>query len=140
MFNIVKSVISAGGYKLAEIQPRIKKMYMLGDITEAQMDQLLDMASGGVSTDAERPEVLDMIRSLSERVDALEAILKDAEPETDANTYPNWVSWDGISKNYPLGAIVRHNGQLWESVFNGQNVWEPGAAGTGGLWVAYTPA
>lgn len=56
MFDIIKSAISAGGYKLTDIMRKIKKLYILGDLTEAQTDELLAMASGGVSTDAERPE------------------------------------------------------------------------------------
>ena len=34
MYNIIKSVILAGGYKLADIQFKVKKMYIMGDITE----------------------------------------------------------------------------------------------------------
>ena len=47
MFELIKSVISAGGYKLAEIQHKIKKMYFYNDLTEAQMDELLALAAGG---------------------------------------------------------------------------------------------
>ena len=57
------------------------------------------------------------------------------EPE-----YPEWKPWDGISKDYQKGAIVSHNGELWESVYDGQNVWQPGAPGTENMWVKYTPA
>ena len=53
MYEIIKNVISAGGYKLAEIQHKVKKLYILGDLTEEQADELLAMAAAGVSTDAE---------------------------------------------------------------------------------------
>jgi hypothetical protein len=143
MYEVIKSVIIAGGYKLAEIQRKVKKLYLLGDITEEQMDELLSLAAGGVSTDAERPEVLDMIQTLATEIKALESRVKDLEgdepAEPDVPAYPAWKPWDGISKDYQQGAIVSHNGQLWESVFNGQNVWEPGASGTDALWVIYTP-
>ena len=55
MFEVIKSVISAGGYKLADMQYKIKKLYMMGDLTEDEMTNLLSRAAGGVSTDAERP-------------------------------------------------------------------------------------
>jgi len=136
MFEIFKSMISAGGYKLTEIQHKIKKLHLLGDLSEEEMDDLLAMASRGVSSDAERPETLDMIESLFEKISALEERVKALEGgEPDAPEYPDWKPWDGISKDYQLGAIVTHNGELWESVFEGQNVWEPGALGTDSMWV-----
>ena len=140
MYEIIKNVISAGGYKLAEIQHKVKKLYILGDLTEEQADELLAMAAAGVSTDAERPEVLEMLQSLAARIDAhgkrLSALEGDTDPETPA-AYEAWAAWDGVSDKYQPGAIVTHNGQLWRSAYNGQNVWEPGAAGTENLWVKY---
>lgn len=146
MFEVIKTVISAGGYKLAEIQHKVKKLYVIGDLTESQMDELLTLAAGGVSTDAERPGNLTLIENLAMEVEALKdrvAALegnKDDEAGSDAEEYPVWKAWDGISKDYQEGAIVSHNGELWESVFAGQNVWEPGASGTDFLWVKYTSA
>ena len=147
MYEIIKNVIAAGGFKLADIQHKIKKLYVMGDITEEQLDGLLQMASGGVSPDAERPETLAMMKNLSERMDGLEARLKALEDGTGENpgvdpeapVYEAWESWDGISNKYQPGAIVSHNGKLWRTVYNGQNVWEPGAAGTASLWAEYSP-
>ncbi len=136
MFDIIKTTISAGGYKLADIMYKIKKLFLLGDLTEEQMDELLDMASGGVSADAERPETLKLIQTLAAEMEVLKArvtALEGTEEETPA--YPIWKPWDGISKDYLKGAVVSHNGKLWESVFEGQNVWEPGEPGTENLWV-----
>jgi hypothetical protein len=139
MYEVLKSVISAGGYKLADIQHKVKKLYVIGDLTEAQMDELLSIASGGVSTDAERPEVMAMLLSLAERIEALEKKLHEsAEPGEETPEHEAWKPWDGMSNKYQHGAIVSHNGKLWQSVFAGQNVWEPGAAGTESLWVEYT--
>lgn len=138
MYEVLKSVISVGGYKLTEIQHKIKKLYVFGDLTEAQMDELLAMASRGVSTDAERPETLDLIHTLSEEIKALESRVKALEGGSEEEpTIAEWKPWDGISKDYQNGAVVSHNGELWESVFNGQNVWEPGTVGTENLWVKY---
>ena len=142
MFDIIKSAISAGGYKLTDIMRKIKKLYILGDLTEAQTDELLAMASGGVSTDAERPETLAMIRALAAKIEALEVRLKTLEGANDEGggeqpAYAAWKPWNGISEDYQKGAVVSHNGELWESVFDGQNVWEPGTAGTETLWTVY---
>lgn len=143
MFDIIKSVISAGGYKLAEIQHKIKKLWIQGDLTEEQADELLILAQGGVSPDAERPEVLEMLRSLSARVDdlaaevaALKTETDTTEPDTEATEYEAWTPWDGISDKYQPGYIVTHKGELWQSVYPGQNVWEPG---TVEFWIPYDP-
>lgn len=130
MYDIIKSVISKGGYKLAEIQHKIKKLYGWGDLTEEQADELLAVASNGASPDAERPETLSILQSLADRVKALEDKLTDGQTGTEGtDEYPVWKAWDGISFDYQQGAIVSHNGKLWQSVFEGQNVWEPGVYG-----------
>lgn len=142
MKNIMKNVIATGGYKLAEIQHKIKKLYIMGDLTETEMDELLALASVGVSTDAERPETLRMIQTLSDKITALEDRVKALEGNTGGgeqpSEYPAWKPWDGISKDYQNGAVVFHNGELWKSVYEGQNVWEPGAVGTENMWVKHT--
>ena len=137
MYNIIKSVIAAGGYKLADIQYKIKKMYAMGDITEGQMTELLTLAAAGVSPDAERPETIAMLQTLLGKIEALEARVKALEeayaPEEPDEpiqpVYEAWEPWNGIDNRYQPGAIVTHNGKIWESVFEGQNVWEPGAVG-----------
>lgn len=144
MFEVIKGVIYSGGYKLSELRHKIQKLYVLGDLTEEQMEELLVMASTGISADAERPELLSIVKNLSERLNAVEERLKaleggNTETDTEATDHPAWKPWDGVSADYQNGAVVSHNGELWESVFGGQNVWEPGTAGTEGLWVKYTP-
>lgn len=134
MYNIIKDVIAKGSFKLTEIQQKVKKLYLLGDITETQMDELLARASGSVSADAERPEFLVLIQNLAEEVGALSdrvKALEGGEAETETVGYPEWKIWNGISMDYQCGAIVVHNGELWESVFGGQNVWEPGTVDEG---------
>ncbi len=138
MYEVIKSVIATGGYKLTQIQHKIKKLYILGDLSEEQMDELVVLAAGGVSVDAERPENLELIRDLAEKIAALEsrvAVLEGTEGSDESNI---WKVWDGISTDYQQGAVVSHNSQLWESVFAGQNVWEPGTAGTESMWISVT--
>lgn len=139
MYKVLKSVISAGGFKLADIQYKVKKLYATGDLTEEQLDELLAMAVNGISPENERPEVMEMIRRLAERVEALEEKMKEpSEPgEEDPAEYEAWQPWDGISNKYQYGAIVIHKDKLWQSEYNGQNTWEPGTPGTETLWVVY---
>lgn len=134
MFEIIMAAIASGNYKLTEMQVKIHRMYIRGALTEEQMEQLLNMASGGVNADAERPDVLEMLQSLAKRIEAIE---KQIGQEDDPEEHEAWKPWDGISNKYQYGDIVSHNGKLWISVFHGQNVWEPGTAGTETLWSEY---
>lgn len=149
MYEVMKNAISKGGYKLLEVQQRIKRLYALGDLTEEQMDELLQMAADGASAESERPSDVEMIMSLAEMVAALEARVEalegsnsgggdDGGSDEEQPEYESWKPWDGISNDYQYGAIVSHKDKLWISVFNGQNVWEPGVVGTENLWQLYT--
>lgn len=146
MYNIFKNRISAGGYHLADIQHRIKKLYALGDLTEEQTDELLSMTQQHASADAERPETMLILKSLSDRIEAIEKKLETGETPSEGETgsdttveeYEPWKPWDGVSNKYQPGAIVTHNGKLWKSIHTGQNTWEPGTVGTERLWVEYT--
>ncbi len=137
MYDVLKDVISAGGYKLSEIRYKVKKLYAIGDLTEEQMDELLALASGSISADAERPEVLEMLKALSDRIEVLEKKMISGDGSEEPAEYEKWQPWDGISNKHQYGAIVRHVGKLWLSTFHGQNVWEPGAPGTETIWVVY---
>lgn len=149
IYEVLKSTISGGNYKLHDVQQRIKRLFVLGDLTEEQTDELLTMASVGASADAERPETLALIQALAESINALEARVAALESGNNSGTddagdaepplYEPWKPWDGISKDYQKGAIVSHNGELWQSTLDGQNVWEPGTAGTALFWHKYDP-
>ena len=141
MYGIFKSRITTGGYQLADIQRRMKKLYSMGDLTEEQLDELMSLSQKNAAADAERPEVIQLLQEVAKRVEALEKKLEDQEEGNgeEPAAYEAWTAWDGISDKYQPGAVVAHNGKLWKSELKGQNVWEPGAVGTEALWVEYTP-
>lgn len=51
----------------------------------------------------------------------------------DPSVIPEWEQ-PGPENAYQLGDKVTHNGKTWESIYDGDNVWEPGAVGTESLW------
>lgn len=42
---------------------------------------------------------------------------------------PDWVQPEGSHDAYDKGDKVRHNGKVWESTYDGKNVWEPSVYG-----------
>ena len=150
MYTVIKSCIERGEFKLGEIIPRIREESFSGLISESERDELIELAHEKVNPSNEAPDVMLIIENVIKRLDEVEAILKQliapeqpegsenpeetpedpTEPsESEQPVYPVWEPWDGMSKNYQKGDIVIHNDELWESTFEGQNVWEPGTPG-----------
>lgn len=146
MFDLIKNTIQSGNYKFLELQQRIARLYAMGNISAEELDELMGMAVEKASPDQERPELLTLIQNLSAKVDDLAAevaVLNSGSADGDAAEgdsceYPSWQPWDGLSDKYQPGTIVSHNGKLWESVYPGQNVWEPGTVDER-FWAEYLP-
>lgn len=139
MYNIIKTEIK-GGRKLPEVTRLINIAMGAGKLTEAQFRELNEEALAAANPDENQPDLRQMVLALEERVKALEEKNGTTRPDApeDGGEYPAWKPWDGISKDYQQGAIVTHNGKLWQSAFAGQNTWEPGTIGTEALWKEYT--
>lgn len=55
-------------------------------------------------------------------------------PGQEGTEIGEWVQPDSTN-GYKKGDRVWHNGRLWESTFDGANVWEPGIVGVGeNIW------
>lgn len=147
MYNSLKTQITFGAFNVLDMQRRAQKIYAMGGLTEDQLDELLALIAEKANPDNERPELLALIQALSAKVDKLTLRVKALEAgdgesgadEGDISEYPDWQPWDGLNDQYQPGAIVAHVDQLWQSAYNGQNVWEPGTVDER-FWVKYTPA
>lgn len=137
MYDMILRIITSGDYKLPDITNKINTMWITGNLTDDQRDNLLSQAAEHLDPETERPENLEMLEKLATRVTDLEKRMSKLEGKSENTGYPEWVPWDGLSDNYQYGDIVAHNGKIWKSTYNGQNVWEPGTVGTESLWVEY---
>lgn len=72
MKEFIKNIIDSGDYKLDEIERKIKKLYVLGDLTENDMEELLTMAADGVDNSAQI-DLFNKIVDLEHRIIALES-------------------------------------------------------------------
>ena len=133
MYEIVKNVINTGAYKLADLAGKIDNLWVEGALNETQRDELLELARAGATTTAEAPGLSERVSMLETAVGelktAVQKILDGTASTPEEPQYEAWTPWDGRINKYQYGALVTHNGHLWESTFTGQNVWEPGAAG-----------
>lgn len=136
MYEIIKSVIEAGVYDLPDMIKKIDTIWVQGDITETQKNELKALATKNAPRDEDGNELL---KRVIERVEALEedvSILKNGgtEPEPPKDEYVEWIPYDGIhSGRYMKDAKVTRNGKKYISLVD-NNVWEPGMPGTETVW------
>lgn len=138
--NILENVIKSGKFDLARATQLIESGYLDGSYTEAERNELLALRDQYLNPQTQAPDLKEALKRLEEKYAALEERVKTLEgngataPGEDG-AYPAWEPWNGISTQYQKGDRVTHNGFVWESVYIGQNTWEPGTLGTEGIWV-----
>lgn len=71
MKEFIVGVIEKGDYKLDEIEVKIKKLYVLGDLTEEEMNELLQFAADSVDNSAQI-DLFQKVVDLEHRIEALE--------------------------------------------------------------------
>ena len=134
IYSILKSVIESGEYRLSDMTGRIDTVWAEGKLTDAQRMELHALTQSRLTPDSEAPALAAQVAALTARMADMEARLTALEGGGAAEEWPAWEPWDGVSDRYKQGAQVTHNGYHWRSTYAGQNVWEPGAAGTEALW------
>lgn len=138
MANLLRNVIRNGGMPLTQVAERIETMYLNGRISGEERNELTELMHAKANPENEKGGWKEMYEALAAKYNELEARVKalekaaSGEPEGGEEVgeeIPEWKPWDGISDRYQPGAVVVHNGSVWESVYTRQNVWEPGAPG-----------
>lgn len=145
MYEIIETAILTGGYDLQAMASKIDALYAADRLTADEWQKLRKLCCDKLKPEDTRPELQEQVEYLAARVTALEAKVEALEAGQSGETggeavYEEWQQpIAGLTDKYQKGAIVQHNGKLWLSTYNGQNVWEPGAVGTESLWAEYTP-
>ena len=143
MYNIIETAILTGGYDLQAMASKIDAMYAADRLTADEWQKLRKLCLDHLKPEDTRPELQQQLEYLAARVTALEAQVAALTGAASGGTEKDYADWvqpvAGLTNKYQQGAIVRHNGKLWQSAYPGQNVWEPGVLGTEALWTEYTP-
>lgn len=138
MYTIIKNVITIGNYTLSDMTQKINTLWITGELTDEQHDELIQLMYQNLNPSTEAPELSERLSRVESRVTALEEAVKElqqsggetTEPEPGTVAIPEWEPWDGVSDKYKPGAVVQHNGKYYQNTFSGaQNTWEPGTFG-----------
>ena len=87
MYQIIKNVIERGGYDLTAILQKVNTLWVNGNITDEQYDELLELARGGAQT-KDSVDIIARLNDLENRVRALES---NTQTETPTEEYPEFV-------------------------------------------------
>lgn len=110
MFNIIKSVISAGYFELKDLLAKIDTLWLQGSLTDAARLELIELARGKADPANSFAPIQAQIDALADRVKALEAAAKPTEPDTPAAEWPDYIQPTGSHDAYHTGDKVTHNG------------------------------
>ena len=129
MADILRRVINGGGLALSQVAERIETMYLSGRINAEERSELTELMHSKANPANEAGDYKALYQVLAEKYNELDARVKVLEGGADEEEIAQWRPWDGVSDEYQPGAVVIHDGRRWQSVYEGQNVWEPGAPG-----------
>lgn len=115
MKSIFENVIKKGGYDLAELLLKIDVYHVEGKLTDAERDELYDMART-------KPEAQYDINTEIEKLWLAIKALQNGE--ADDTEVKDFVQPTGAHDAYNKGDKVRYNGKVYRSLINA-NVWSP---------------
>lgn len=129
MRSFIEGIIETGRFKLSDMETRIKRLFVTGDLTEQDMTELL-AAAAEHAQDAEQLDVAAKLADLEHRVKALEDA---AQPEPQFVIWtPGYVTRRGETVQYDVDGdgvldLVRYDGgrdytALSPGKINGWNV------------------
>lgn len=72
MYDFIKSLILAGGYRLDAMEKTIERHYVRGDLTEAQRVELLQLAADHAD-ESKEIDIVAVLADLERRIEVLES-------------------------------------------------------------------
>lgn len=129
MYEMIKTVIASRTYTDSNaLIAKIQRLYIEGTLTESQYTELRTMLAeqNPVKTydvESELDRVWVELRRIASIVDSMPEPSPEPEPSEDV---PDWVQPTGAHDAYQKGDKVRYNGDVYESLIDG-NVWSPDA-------------
>lgn len=135
MLETFQTIINAGGYDLADLTERIKTIYAMGELTEDEMEQLIEQAQTNAKPDDSYAPLADRVknietwqREVEERLSKLEtgSSTDPGEPEKPVDEWPEYKQPTGAHDAYHVGDKITYNGKHYTCLMDGC-VWTPDA-------------
>lgn len=135
MFEAFQTIINAGGYDLADLTERIKTMYVMSELTEDEMKQLLEQAQDNAKPDDSYAPLADRVKAIEEWETTIEERLSKlgtgsstdpGEPEEPADEWSEYKQPTGAHDAYHVGDKITYNGKHYTCIYDGC-VWSPDA-------------
>lgn len=132
MFSTFQTIINAGGYDLADLTQRIKTMYVMGELTEDEMKQLLEQAQANAKPEDSYAPLADRVKAIEEWETNIEKRLSKLEidsstvTEEPADEWPEYMQPTGAHDAYHVGDKITYNGKHYTCLMDGC-VWTPDA-------------
>lgn len=133
MFATFQIIINGGGYDLADLTERIKTLYAMGELSEEEMEQLLEQAQTNAKPDDSYPPLTDRVKAIEEWETAIEQRLSKlesgsstglGEPEGPADEWSEYKQPTGAHDAYHVGDKITYKGKHYTCTYNGC-VWTP---------------
>ena len=133
MYDIIKSVITAGQYNLPDMLQKIDTIWVQGGINDSQRTELIALARDKADPANSYASVQDQIAAVYARLDAVTARITALEngsagggsdPEEPADEWPEYVQPTGAHDAYKTGDKITYNGKHYICRMDGC-VWNP---------------
>lgn len=125
MFETFQTLINAGGCGLADLTERIETMYVMGELTEDEMKQLLEQAQDNAKPDDSYAPLADRVKAVEEWETIIEERLNKLESgsSTDlgkpGDEWPEYKQPTGAHDAYRVGDKITYNGKHYTCVLAG---------------------
>ena len=129
MYEVTKNVIQSGSYELADILTKIDTLWLQGSLTDAERQDLIQLARGKADPTHSYAPLQAQIDALAGRVKALEDAAKSTDPESPVDEWPAYVQPTGAHDAYHNGDQVTYNGARYICIApeDVAVVWSPDA-------------
>ena len=118
MYDVTKNVIASGRYELADMLRKIDALWLQGDLSDDQRNELVQMAREDADPSASWASVQDQIEALAKQLEALSARVADLEggepPAPDE--WPEYIQPTGAHDAYHKGDQVTYKGKRYRCI------------------------
>ena len=129
MYEIIKNVLNAKEYELTTMLTKIKTLWVEGDISDTQKEELVELARTNAKPENSYAPLQNQINTLFDNMKELAqeiATLKNGGVASEEPTeeYPEYVQPTGAHDSYKAGDKITYNGKKYECQKD-NCVWNP---------------